>query len=370
MTDQRLSHLVELLDSLNVDAIALNPGPTITYLTGLHFHLMERPTVLLLVPGKVPVLVLPELEAGKLVSSRIELQASPYADDPATWPDAFAKAIASLSLTGGRIAVEPNQIRFLEMDFLQKAAPNAGIVSGGTALAMLRVQKDAGEIKAMRRAVQVAQAALNHTLSTFKMGMTEKEIAAELMIQLYRAGSDAELPFLPIVASGPNSANPHAVPGDRRVQAGDFLVIDYGASADGYFSDLTRTFVVGEASPGQRKIYEAVKKANEAGRLAGSPGLEAGKVDAAARAVITRAGYGPQFIHRTGHGLGMESHEEPYIFSGNTLKLQVGMAYTVEPGIYVQGFGGVRIEDNMVITPTGSESLSDFSRELTIIGVS
>ena len=157
-------------------------------------------------------------------------------------------------------------------------------------------------------------------------------------------------------------------PTERKVQAGEFLLIDYGASYDGYFSDLTRTFAVGEISPELKQIYAAVKGANEAGRKAGAPGIQAGKIDQAARKVITDAGYGPQFFHRTGHGLGMESHEEPYIFGENQLLLEEGMVYTVEPGIYLEGIGGVRIEDNLVITETGSESLSDFSRDLTVIG--
>lgn len=368
MTDLRLNRLFQLLSASGADAIALNPGPTLTYLTGLHFHLMERPTVLLITPGKTPVLILPELEAGKLAGSRIRVNPFPFNDNPATWIEVFTRAIGSLLLQKAKIAVEPNQMRFLEMDMLKKAAPDLEIISGGSALSMLRVQKDDAEITAMRQAVLIAQQALRQTLKLVKIGMTEKDISSELMIQLYRAGSDETLPFMPIVASGPNSANPHAVPTGRKIQAGDFLLIDYGASYDGYFSDLTRTFAVGEVSAEHKKIYAAVKGANEAGRMAGAPGLEAGKVDQAAREVITGAGYGPQFFHRTGHGLGMESHEEPYIFGENLLKLAEGMVYTVEPGVYVEGFGGVRIEDNVVVTEAGSESLSDFPRELTTVG--
>ena len=368
MTDRRLTHLFDLLASSGADAVAFNPGPTLVYLTGLHFHLMERPTVLLVKPGKTPVLVLPELEAGKLAGSRIPLTAVTFNDNPSTWPEVFQKVLKGMELQQGKVAVEPNQMRFLEIDLLKRGAPKLEFISGGSVLSALRLQKDAGEVEAMRKAVQIAQAALKQTLGLFKAGMSEKEIASELMIQLYRAGSGEELPFMPIVASGPNSANPHSVPSDRKVQFGDLLLIDYGASYEGYFSDLTRTFAVGDISPELKKIYAAVKSANEAGRKAGAPGIAAGRVDAAARKVIEDAGYGPRFTHRVGHGLGMESHEEPYMYGENPLILAEGMTYTVEPGIYLEGVGGVRIEDNMVVTATGSESLSDYSRELTVLG--
>ena len=216
MTDQRLAHLYELLSSSGADAVAFNPGPTMLYLTDLHFHLMERPTVLLVATGKTPVLVLPELESGKVAGSRIPLSAITFNDNPATWPDVFQKVLKGMELTQGRVLVEANQMRFLEIDLLKRAAPGLEFVSGGSVLTALRIQKDASEIAAMKKAVQIAQAALQATLNQFKTGMTEKEIASELMIQLYRAGSGEELPFMPIVASGPNSANPHAVRPNER----------------------------------------------------------------------------------------------------------------------------------------------------------
>jgi Xaa-Pro dipeptidase len=184
---------------------------------------------------------------------------------------------------------------------------------------------------------------------------------------LLKAGSAPELPFSPIVAGGPNSANPHAVPTERKLQRGDLVVIDWGAAWQDYCSDLTRTFAVGELSSELRKVYETVKAANTAGRAAGQSEIEAGEIDKAARAVIDAAGYGKFFTHRTGHGLGMEGHETPYMFGGNTQLLNTGMVYTVEPGIYLSGKGGVRIEDDVVVTANGSDSLSDFPRELQIL---
>jgi Xaa-Pro dipeptidase len=198
--------------------------------------------------------------------------------------------------------------------------------------------------------------------------MTEKELAAELMTQLLKHGSEPELPFAPIISGGPNSANPHASPSERRLQAGDLLVVDWGATYDGYISDLTRTFAVGEVDEEYKKIHQIVQDANAAGRAAGKPGAPCAAVDKAARDVIEQAGYGVYFTHRTGHGIGMEGHEEPYMRGDNMQLLEPGMAFTVEPGIYLPGRNGVRIEDNVVITETGADVLSDMAREIRVVG--
>jgi Xaa-Pro dipeptidase len=229
------------------------------------------------------------------------------------------------------------------------------------------MQKDTSEISAMRKAVEIAQRALEKTIPSIQIGITERELASELTLQILRAGSDAEIPFSPIVASGPNSANPHAVPGGRTLEPGDLLIIDWGASYGGYISDITRTFSIGNIDPELEKIFNIVLEANEAGRSASQPGIKAGEIDQAARAVIESAGYGEYFTHRTGHGIGMEGHEEPYIYSGNELELQPGMTFTVEPGIYLPGRGGVRIEDDVLITEDSAESLTSLPREMITI---
>jgi Xaa-Pro dipeptidase len=176
------------------------------------------------------------------------------------------------------------------------------------------------------------------------------------------------MPFAPIVSGGPNAANPHASPSDRKIRRGDLLVVDWGAAVDGYISDLTRTFAVGDADEECRKIHALVLEANAAGRAAGKPGAPCAAVDKAARAVIEKAGYGQYFTHRTGHGIGMEGHEDPYMRGDNLQLLEPGMAYTVEPGIYLPERNGVRIEDNLVITENGTDCLSDMPRELRVVG--
>jgi Xaa-Pro dipeptidase len=362
--NERLEKLIALMNQHDLDGIVLNPGPSLTYLSGLHFHLMERPTVLLISKAGQAVIVLPELEKGKLTSEAGEFQAFTYGDDPATWATAFDKAAAALNLSGGSIGVKPTRLRFMELQFLLDAFPNLDFVDGSAALAALRLHKDADEVAKMRKAAQIAQTALLATLKKIRLGMTEKAIANEIVVQLLRAGSDPELPFTPIVALGENSANPHAVPTDRALQSGNLLLVDWGASFEGYFSDITRTFTFGEVDPELRQIGEIVLAANQAGRDAGGVGMDAGAVDRAARSVITAAGYGPAFFHRTGHGLGMEAHEAPYIYSENDRVLEPGMTFTVEPGIYLTGKGGVRIEDDVVVTEDGLLSLTDIPRAM------
>ncbi len=376
MQAERMDQLFEAIRQSpaeeRLDAIALNPGPTLTYLTGLTFHLMERPTVLLAVPGKTPALVLPELEINKAKSAPIQLQTFTFGDNPATWQKVFDQAAAALGLNavGGQlnVGVEPTRMRVLELRFLENAMPNAQFGSAEALLSTLRMKKDPAEVEAMRQAVRIAQQALQATLPSIKAGVTERQIAAELLMQLLRNGTAGELPFQPIVSGGPHSADPHASPGDRPLQKGDLLVIDWGASYNGYISDLTRTFAIAEAEPEYQRIYELVRLANQAGRDAARPGIRAGEVDKAARDAIEAGGYGQYFFHRVGHGIGMEGHEPPYMFGENQLILQPGMAFTVEPGIYLPGRGGVRIEDDVVITENGAETLSDLPRNLITLG--
>jgi Xaa-Pro dipeptidase len=366
--EARQTHLVERLISAGIDALVLNPGPSLTYLTGLHFHLMERPVAVVFTPGQPITIILPELETAKLTGLPFPVQSFAFNDDPSTWQDVYLQAVHATRIEHGCIGVEPTRFRVLELRFLEAAAPDAKIISAENTVASLRMCKDNVEISAIRNAVDIAQRALQAMLPIIHIGMTEQDISAELIQQLLRAGTHADMAFSPIVSGGPNSANPHAFPSTRAIASGDLLVIDWGASFNGYISDLTRTFAIGAIEPELRKIYETVKQANAAGRAAGRPGIPAGDVDQAARSVIESAGYGKYFTHRTGHGIGMEGHEEPYMRAANPLVLAPGMAYTVEPGIYLPNYNGVRIEDDVIITEDGAESLSDFSRDLLVIG--
>lgn len=363
----RQNRLSVSLHSAGLAALAVNPGPTLFYLTGLNFHLSERPVVVLISSSQPMAIVLPELETAKLRGLPYPTQAFEYGEDPTTWADVFQHAADATNLEGKNVGVEPRRLRVLELRLLEAAAPDVRFLSAEDNLASLRMYKDSSEISAMRKAAQIAQNALLATIPMIKAGVTEREISSELTIQLLRLGSDPEMPFSPIVSGGPNSANPHATPSDRPLQIGDLLVIDWGASFNGYFSDITRTFAIGPIEEEFRKIYRLVLEANAAGRAACKPENLAQEVDQAARNVIEAGGYGKEFRHRTGHGLGLETHEEPYMRAGNLVPLASGMTFTVEPGIYLLERGGVRIEDDMVITPSGAESLTDLPREMQIL---
>jgi Xaa-Pro dipeptidase len=367
MTTQRLNRLLSLLQTNGLDALVLNPGQTMTYLAGLNLHIMERPSVLIVSANGISALVLAELEKIKLTTATIPLQGFTYSDNPATWSAAFHQAFEYLRLDKSKIGVEPTHLRVLELRFLEEAAPHASFVSAENTLTELRILKEPEEIALMRKAVEIAQEAFQATIPIIRPGVTEREIGSELNIQLLRHGSDAEFPFAPIVASGPNSANPHSFLSDRKLIPGDLLIVDWGASYNGYVSDLTRTIAVGKVDPEFQNIADIVHDANTAGQKASRPGVPAGQVDQAARAVITKAGYGPYFTHRVGHGIGMEGHEPPYIFSENQLLLKPGMCHTIEPGIYLAGKGGVRIEDDIVVTDKGADCLSNLPRELLIL---
>lgn len=361
---RRHERLGQALRRHGLAALALNPGPTLRYLTGLDVHLMERPVVAFFTPEAPPALVLPELETGKLGNLPFDVDAFSYGEDPDVWPTAFRDAAQHTGVGGEQIGVEPRRLRVLELRLLEEAMPEASFVSGEAVVSRLRMQKDAAEIATMREATTVAEQALKATLPQIREGMTERELATELTLQLLRTGSEGELPFPPIVSFGENTANPHASPTERRLRPGDLVLIDWGANIRGYFSDLTRVFAAGQVEDELERIARLVHEANAAAGALAAPDVRAGDVDRAARELIEAAGYGEAFMHRTGHGLGLEAHEEPYIRAGNEQVLAEGMVFTIEPGIYLPRRGGVRIEDDVVITADGAESLSTLPRLL------
>jgi len=373
MHTKRLSRMIEQAIAHGLDALALVPGPNLFYLTGLSFHLSERPVIALFPVNVPPAIVLPALEAAKVEQATIWLDVFPYRDEEG-YTTAFQSACASLALAGPStdsgqrciIGVEPLWMRLLEVRLLERYAPGCQLVPAGEVLGGLRLRKDEYELGQMRHAVAVTEAALRSTMRQVGAGMTEREVAALLTIEMLRAGGE-EMAFSPIVVAGPNGASPHAIPTDRPIQPGETVIVDCGATVGGYAADITRTFAIGELEPELAHVYEVVRAANGAGRAAAGPGVSAEEVDRATRAVIEEAGYGECFMHRTGHGLGLDVHEPPFIVAGNGRPLESGMTFTVEPGIYLPGRGGVRIEDDVLVTPSGAESLTTFPRELILL---
>jgi Xaa-Pro dipeptidase len=365
----RLRRLQSALAQANLDGAVTIAGPNLFYLTGLSFHLSERPTVGFFPAHGDPVLVAGNLEASKVATG------APYPLRPFYYADsdgpvmAFREAAQALRFGKARLGVESRRMRVMELRLIEDAFLNPRIDAAEATFAALRMQKDEQELALMRQAVAIAERALLATLPTIHAGQTEREIGAELVVQTLRAGSDADLPFAPIVASGPNSALPHAALTDRAIQPGDLLTIDWGAAKSGYIADLTRTFAIGQVSDEFKTIYRLVQAANAAARAATRPGTLAAEVDAAARQAISAGGYGEFFVHRVGHGLGLEVHEDPSVHGRNEHSLEAGTTFTIEPGIYLPGKGGVRIEDDVVVTARGVESLSMLSRDLQVIGV-
>ncbi len=360
-----LARLTRALAHSPLDFVAVIPGSTLKYLTGLDFHLMERPIVGFFSAGKKPALVAPEFECTQ-IKNPDEWHLFPWTDEAGV-DGAFAACCRELGVDGARVGVESLSMRVREYRLLRRFAPQSTLDSADALISDLRITKSPAEIEAMQAAVEMAEQVLRDTLPLITVGMTERELAAELQIRLFRAGSET-LPFEPLVQTGITGASPHAAPGERRLAPGDLLIIDFGARVRGYVSDITRTFTVADINPEAEKIYRAVLAANRAGRDAAAPGIPAERVDRAARTAIEQAGYGAYFTHRTGHGVGLDAHEPPFMVAGDTTVLREGMAFTVEPGIYLPGLGGVRIEDDVVITAEGARSLTTFSRELTVVG--
>jgi Xaa-Pro dipeptidase len=364
----RMKALQALQAANGVACVALVPGANLHYFTGLSSHLSERPTVAF-VPTEGPLaILLPELESP---AAKAQLPADArlfiYRDEEGH-DHAFHSVADELALAGKPIGVEYLAMRLLEMRRLEQAATGCRLLATEPWLPQLRMRKDATEIAHMRRAVEIAERAMQSLLNAgaIRPGRTELDVAAELRIAMLREGGQGEA-FSPIVVAGPDSASPHVSPSDRPLEAGDLVIIDWGTAYQGYRSDITRTFVLGSPTPEMERIHDAVLAANQSGRLAVRPRMPAQEVDRAARRAITLAGYGAYFIHRTGHGLGLETHEPPYLVEGNLELLEPGMTFTVEPGIYLPGVGGVRIEDDVVVTEDGSETLTMLPRELIVL---
>lgn len=363
----RHQRLQKELNLNKLDGLALVPGPNLHYLSHMHTHLSERPIVLFIPAKGEPAVVIPNLEAMKAEAAGIASERIFGWSDEDGYMGAFQAAADHLNLYGANWGVEALHMRVLEFDILKSMSPDLHLTLADDVMSTLRLVKDSAEIEAMERAVEVAQKAMEILLPQIKIGMTEKAVAGKLTQLLLDGGADA-IAFGPIVSAGPNSASPHASPTDRPLQTGDLLVIDWGCFVDGYPSDITRTFAVGDIEPEFERIYKIVKLANEQGKRVLAPGSTGQEVDRAAREVIDEAGYGDYFIHRTGHGLGLEVHEPPYMNETNETGMAIGNVVTIEPGIYLPNRGGVRIEDDVVITEKGHRSLTTFTRELISVG--
>jgi Xaa-Pro aminopeptidase len=362
----RVHRARDLAGELGLDLLVLTPGSDLRYLSGYNAHAMERLTALAVPRRGRPFLVVPRLEAPMVAASPaagldLELLAWDETDDP------FALlAGAATARLGGpprRIAVGARTWAEHALG-VQRAAPGAALELAGPVLDRLRMVKTPAEVEELALAGAAIDRVHARMGEWLRVGRTEAEVGADIAAAIL-AERHVAVDFT-IVGSGPNGASPHHELSDRRIDAGDVVVVDIGGmTATGYRSDCTRTYVVGEPAPAEvAEWYAVLQAAQEAATDAVRPGVTAESIDAAARDVIAAAGWGEHFIHRTGHGIGLDTHEAPYIVAGNDLPLEAGMAFSVEPGIYLAGRCGARIEDIVVCTDDGVRTLNNGRREL------
>ena len=361
-----LSGRLTKLDAMDVDIVVLVPGANLRYYTGLVFYPTERPIVVLYRPGSHELaIVLPDFEVPRLYQeTELTWQVFPWSDQDG-FASAFSRAVDGLDLRGARLGVDDLNVRLFEWLTLTDIDPGFQLVRLGQALLESRVIKSKREIDCLRMAVRSTESAMANMLSWIEPGMTERSIAAHLAEELIAEGGQG-LSFEPLVLSGERTLLPHAVPSDRKVEVGDLLLLDCGAMVEGYRADVARTYCLGQPTDEMQRVYEVVSEANRAARSVAAPGVTCGEVDHAARQVIEEAGYGDSFFHRTGHALGLDIHEPPQIAPGESRRLEAGMVFTVEPGIYLPNVGAVRLEDNVVVTPQGAETLSLLPHDLAL----
>lgn len=350
-----------------VDTVLVPPSETLFYFAGLSMHKSERPTLLVLSRDDEPAMVLPELETDR---ARDALPGAPfysYADatDPVA---AAADALDDLRADrefGAPLGVEFRATRLLEYELIADEFPPSDLYDVEDDVMTLRARKDDREIETMREAAAMTDDLLAATFDEVEAGMTEGDVMRRLRKRVLDSPADEF--GVGIVTAGERTAYPHASTGEKEIERGDMLMVDVGVVHDGYYSDITRTVAVGDPGEQLREIYEVVREAARVGRETVGAGVAYEEADRAAREVIEAAGYGDHFPHRLGHGLGLEGHEPPYLVAGNDATFEVGNVVTVEPGVYVDGLGGVRIEDDVVVTADGRESLTRSPRELRVL---
>jgi Xaa-Pro aminopeptidase len=355
----RLRRLRDLMQQQEVDTVFLSVGADLPYFTGYEATPMERLTMLVVTGGRDPVLVIPELEAPRAAEVTMELRPWSETDDP-------VKVAADLAGSPRAAAIGDHTWSTFLLS-LQDQLPGTSFRPASPITRELRMRKDPEEVASLRAAAEAADRVVARLPQEVSFaGRTEGEVSKDV-IELTLAEGHHQASFW-IVASGPNSASPHHEPGGRTIQPGDAVVVDFGGRFSRYYSDTTRTFVVGEPSEEQSEVHSVVAAAQARGRETARPGVTAESVDAATRSVIEDAGYGEYFIHRTGHGIGLEGHEHPYLVAGNDLVLEPGMAFSIEPGIYLPDRFGIRIEDICVLDESGLTALNSSERALVSVG--
>lgn len=360
---ERIFKLISLMKSSGTSGVIVSPGTNLFYLTGLSpSATLERLFVLIISSDGEVKLLAPKLYENELKDAWMDVIIWSDSQNPY---DILVSLISKCFRSGGKIAIDDNmQVSHLLRiyDFLRKydLRPLSSLISE------MRIIKDEEEISIMKEAARITDKTLERIISEDLRGKREREVAKLIQNEIIDQGADTSS-FDAIVASGPNGANPHHTPTDRRISEGDILIVDFGARYKGYCSDITRTFSIGKPSEKAFEVYEIVREAQESAFQAVKEGVKAGEIDAVARNLIASRGYGEHFTHRTGHGLGLDIHEEPYIAPNNEVELKNGMVFTIEPGVYLEGEFGVRIEDDVAVISGKGERLTAAARELILL---
>ena len=363
--EKRLSRVRTAMHENGLDTLILTPGAAMRYLTG--FSEPGSRFLALVVPDDQPWLfVAPALNGGQARQNPAGVSDIRIWDDAQGWETLLAQVSKDLMLDIGIVGLDDDMpARFVLK--IQELMPTALLKLAGAALTPLRAVKDALELAALQHAAEATDALIPIAYTACRVGASEMEISSAIGQHIALGGYEDS--FAPIVGAGPNGASPHHNTGKTKVKTGDIVILDFGAMADGYHGDITRTVAVGEASDEAKHIYDIVYRAYQAGVATVQPGVTAHDVDAAARQVITEAGYGEFFIHRTGHGIGLDDHETPYILAGNYTPLQPGHCFSIEPGIYLPGKFGVRLENIVTVQDNGLARVfnQDISPELPVL---
>ena len=355
----RLDDLRAWMASSDVEAAYITRPVSIAYLTGVQAEPYER-LMALAVRGDRVTLIVPAIEVENAERAKTGADIVSWRDGE----DPYRLVHRALHGTA-RLGVEKEHLSVAAAEALRERLGSHDLVDVAREIRRLRRTKSPTELEKLQRAAAITDAATEEILGPLSAGKTELEVAVALGASIGAAGGT--LAFETLVLSGPNSALPHGRPSGRRLGAGDLVLLDFGAASEGYRADTTRAAVVGEPDTRQRQIHELVLAAHDAAIRAVRAGATTGDVDSAARDVIEAAGLGDQFFHRTGHGLGLETHEEPSLDPGSHTELEVGMVFTVEPGIYIPGWGGVRIEDDVVVEADGCRLLTTADRSLRVL---
>ena len=364
LASTRVERLTSAIASAGLDAVAVVPGATFYYLTGVHLHLMERPTVLFVGADGRKAAVVPALEQARWQAAAPDVD-TVYWQDSDGYEAAFEKVARRFRAT--RLGVEGQRMRFFEAEVLRRSFANTLVTDAHAEISSIRLRKDEAEVAAMRRAIEISERAWLSTMDRVRLGMSETEVRQILTAAMLAEGAEG-FAFDPIVLSGGAAADPHgSASPDRALERGGPLLIDFGAAWGGYIADITRTVFVETVSDEHRAIYEAVLAANALGRELAAPGVSLDRLDREVTARL-QEGFPALVVHKTGHGLGLDVHEAPQVMIGNYQLLEPGMVITIEPGLYRNGEVGVRIEDDVLVTDGGCESLTTLDRTLRLVG--